>query len=67
MEQIENKMDENKVKMEKKMDTKMEELKNSTLTILLGTLDERFSQGDIRTQGNHVNVGEIKIEPQIHD
>jgi hypothetical protein len=34
-------------------------------TILLRTLDERFSQGDIRTQGNHIIVEEINIEPKI--
>jgi hypothetical protein len=31
------------------------------------TLYERFPQGDIRTQGNHVDVEQIKIEPQNHD
>ena len=45
----------------------MEELKNSIKTILLHTLDERFHQGDIMTQGNHVNVEKIKFEPQNHD
>jgi hypothetical protein len=56
--------------MEKKMGEnreQMEEMKISMSTILLHTLDERFPQGDIRTQGNHVNVEEIKIEPHNHD
>jgi hypothetical protein len=49
------------------MEMNMEELKISMSTILLCTLDERFSQGDIRMQGNHLNVEEINIEPQNHD
>jgi hypothetical protein len=49
-------------KMEK-MEKKMEELKNSMSTILLHTLYERFHKGDIRMQGNHVNV-EDHIEHQ---
>jgi hypothetical protein len=53
--------------MEKKMGKKMEELKKSMSTILLCTLDDMFSQGDIRTQLNQVNVEEINIEPQNHD
>jgi hypothetical protein len=36
-------------------------------TIFLCTLDERLSQGGINTQGNHVNVEEIKIDLQKHD
>jgi hypothetical protein len=64
---MEKKMDENRDQMEKKMDKTMEELKNSMSTILLHTLDEILSQRDIRTQGNHVNLREINIEPQNHD
>jgi hypothetical protein len=45
----------------------MEELQNYISTILLHTLDEKFPQGDIRAQGNYVNVEGIKIEPKNHD
>jgi hypothetical protein len=53
--------------MEKKMDEKMEDLKNSMSVIFLHTLDERLPKGDIKTQGNNENVEEIKIEFQNHD
>jgi hypothetical protein len=63
--------DDNREQMEKKYGTKKWKkdgrIENSMSTILLHTLDERFPQGDIRTQGNHVNVEEINIEPQNHD
>jgi hypothetical protein len=36
-------------------------------TILLCTLNEIFPKGEIRTQGNHVNVEEINIKPLNHD
>jgi len=36
-------------------------------TILLHTQDERLSQADFRIQENHINVEEIKIDPQNHD
>jgi hypothetical protein len=67
MEHMEKNMDESRDQMENKMYKKMEELQNSMSKILLHTLHERFPQGDIREQGNHVNVEEINIEPQNHD
>jgi hypothetical protein len=60
MEQLQNSIDQ-------KMDKKMEQLQNSMLTMILHTLNERFSKEDIWMQGNHENVDNIKIESQKHD
>jgi hypothetical protein len=49
--------------MNQNMDKMMQQLQNS----ILHTMDERFPKGDIKTQGNHENVEEIKIESQNHD
>jgi hypothetical protein len=51
-------MDENQEHMEKKM----LELQNSMSSMILHALDERLPIGDIKMQGNHENVVEIKIE-----
>jgi hypothetical protein len=49
------------------LEKKMEDMKNPMSTILLQMLDERVLKGDIKPQGNHENVEEIKIELQIHE
>jgi hypothetical protein len=58
---------EMKYKMEIFFKNNMEEFQNAISTILLRALDERFSQGDFKTQGNHVNFEEINIDPRNHD
>jgi hypothetical protein len=55
-------MMENMEKMEKHMENKMLELKNSMSSMILHALDERLPKGDIKLQGNHENVEEINIE-----
>jgi hypothetical protein len=45
----------------------MLELQNSMSSMILHALDERLPKGDIKMQGNHENVEEIKIESQNHD
>jgi len=64
---MENKMDENREQIENKMNEKMEDLKKSMYVIFLHNLGERIPKGDIKTQGNHENVEEINIESQNHD
>lgn len=49
------------------MDNKREELKNSTPTILLHTLNEKLNKGYINMQGNCKIVNKINIESQNHD
>jgi hypothetical protein len=63
-ERIKNEMED---KMKILMDKNMEEFQNSMSTFPLHTLDDIFSQVDMRTQGNHVKLEEINIEPKNHD
>jgi hypothetical protein len=44
------------------MNEKMKQLKNSMSSMILHTLDERFPKGDIKTQENHENLQNVKIE-----
>jgi len=60
---IENLMDQMIDSINQNMDKMMKQLQNS----ILYTMDEKFPKGDIKTQGNHENVEEIKIEFHNHD
>jgi len=55
-----NKMDENRKEMKKHMEKKMLELKISMSSMILHALDERLPKEDIKLQGNHENIEEIK-------
>jgi hypothetical protein len=67
MDEVENKMDENKKEMEKHREKKMLELQKSMSSMILHALDERVPKGDIKVQGNHENIEEIRIESQNHN
>jgi hypothetical protein len=58
MEQMENKMDENRDQMENNMDKNMEELQN----FILQTLDGRIPKIETITKETHENKGSIHIE-----
>jgi len=60
---MENKIDENRKGMEKKM----LELQNFMSSVIFHVVDERLHKGDIKLQGNHENIEEINIESQNHD
>jgi hypothetical protein len=53
------------------MEQNMKQLQNSITTMILHTLDERFLEGDIGTEGNHENreenVEKIRIDSKNHN
>jgi hypothetical protein len=55
-------MEKNMEQLQIFIDKKMENLQNSMSTIILHTLDEIFPKVDIKMQGKHENVKDIRTD-----
>jgi hypothetical protein len=67
MDDMENKMEENKNEIKEEIPNSMKEMQKSISSMIFQALDERFPKGYIKMQGTHENKSSIHVEQNANN